>query len=327
MTMGSGSQIHYKQNRLKQLRAFCHAARTGSVSAAAEKIFLSQPTVSLQIQALEREFGTVLFERRGPKIKLTPEGDLLFQMAEPLVEGMDKLHEAFATQSGRVDQGVLNIAAGESTILYILPEPVRSFVDHYPGIELKLHNVTGRDGLAMLRADEADLAVGSMLEVPDDITYRPFVSYQPTLITPLDHPLAGRESVTLDEIAPYGLILPPRHLSTWRIVDLVFKQHNLAYRVTMEAGGWEVIKKYVELGLGISIVTDVCLTGRENLGTIPLGQYFPKRSYGIVQRRGKFLSPQTKCFMKTLDRAFADRVVEPHPQTVGDAEWEDAFLG
>lgn len=81
--MGSGSQIHYKQNRLKQLRAFCHAARTGSVSAAAEKIFLSQPTVSLQIQALEREFSTVLFERRGPKIKLTPEGDLLFQMAEP----------------------------------------------------------------------------------------------------------------------------------------------------------------------------------------------------------------------------------------------------
>ncbi|AHF02475.1 LysR family transcriptional regulator [Marichromatium purpuratum 984] len=325
--MGSGSQIHYKQNRLKQLRAFCHAARTGSVSAAAEKIFLSQPTVSLQIQALEREFGTVLFERRGPKIKLTPEGDLLFQMAEPLVEGMDKLHETFATQCGRVDQGVLNIAAGESTILYILPDPVREFVDQYPGIELKMHNVTGRDGLAMLRADEVDLAVGSMLEVPDDITYRPFVTYRPTLITPADHPLAGRETVTLEDIAPYGLILPPRHLSTWRMVDLVFKQHNLGYRVTLEAGGWEVIKKYVELGLGISIVTDVCLTGEERLSTIPLDHYFPKRSYGIVQRRGKFLSPQTKCFIKTLDSAFADRVVEPQPQTIGEAEWEDAFLG
>jgi DNA-binding transcriptional LysR family regulator len=228
----------------------------------------------------------------------------------------------------RVDQGVLNIAAGESTILYILPDPVRNFVDQYPGIELKMHNVTGRDGLAMLRADQVDLAVGSMLDVPDDITYRPFVTYQPTLITPKDHPLAGKESVSLEEIAPYGLILPPRHLSTWRMVDLVFKQHNLAYRVTLEAGGWEVIKKYVELGLGISIVTDVCLTGDENLSRIPLSQYFPKRSYGIVQRRGKFLSPQTKCFMKTLDRVFADRIVEPQPQTVGDvAEWEDAYLG
>lgn len=288
--MGSGSQIHYKQNRLKQLRAFCHAARTGSVSAAADKIFLSQPTVSLQIQALEREFDTVLFERRGPKIRLTPEGQLLFQMAEPLVEGMDRLHDAFAIQCGRVDQGVLNIAAGESTILYILPEPVRTFVAQYPGIELKLHNVTGRDGLAMLRSDAADLAVGSMLEVPDDINYRPFVTYRPTLITPLDHPLAKLEKVTLEDIAPFGLILPPRHLSTWRIVDLVFKQHNLAYRVTLEAGGWEVIKKYVALGQGVSIVTDVCLTGDERLARMPLDQYFPKRSYGIVQCRGKFLS-------------------------------------
>jgi DNA-binding transcriptional LysR family regulator len=325
--MGSGSQIHYKQNRLKQLRAFCHAARTGSVSAAADKIFLSQPTVSLQIQALEREFDTILFERRGPKIRLTPEGQLLFQMAEPLVEGMDKLHDAFAVQCGRVDQGVLDIAAGESTILYILPEPVRTFVEAFPGIELKLHNVTGRDGLAMLRADEADLAVGSMLEVPDDIHYRPFVTYSPTLITPLDHPLAGRQSVSLEEIVPYGLILPPRHLSTWRLVDLVFKQHNLTYTVTLEAGGWEVIKKYVELGLGISIVTDVCLTGDERLIRIPLEQYFPKRSYGIVQRRGKFLSPQTKCFLKILDKAFADRVVQPEQHRVGEGQWEDALLG
>ena len=326
--MPSGSQIHYKQNRLKQLRAFCHVARTGSVSAAADKIFLSQPTVSLQIQALEREFDTVLFERRGPKIRLTPEGQLLFEMAAPLVEGMDRLHDAFAVQCGRVDQGALNIAAGESTILYILPEPVRSFVQQYPGIELKLHNVTGRDGLAMLRADEADLAVGSLLEVPDDINYRPFVTYRPTLITPLDHPLAGRGSVTLAEIAPFEMILPPRHLSTWRMVDLVFKQHNLAYRVTLEAGGWEVIKKYVELGLGISIVTDVCLTGAENLARVPLDQYFPKRSYGIVQRRGKFLSPQTKCFVKILDRAFADRVVEPPPEQVGEEpHWDDAMLG
>jgi DNA-binding transcriptional LysR family regulator len=326
--MGSGSQIHYKQNRLKQLRAFCHAARSGSVSAAADKIFLSQPTVSLQIQALEREFDTVLFERRGPKIRLTPEGQILFQMAEPLVEGMDGLHDAFAIQCGRVDQGVLNIAAGESTILYLLPGPVRRFVEQYPGIELKLHNVTGRDGLAMLRSDEADLAVGSMLEVPDDIHYRPFVTYRPTLITPLDHPLAGRESVTLEEIAPFEMILPPRHLSTWRMVDMVFKQHDLTYRVTLEAGGWEVIKKYVELGFGISIVTDVCLTGQEPLARVPLDQYFPKRSYGLVQRRGKFLSPQTKCFVKVLNAAFADKVVEPQPQPVREgSHWDDAMLG
>ncbi|HKJ77833.1 MAG TPA: LysR family transcriptional regulator [Gammaproteobacteria bacterium] len=302
--MAQTPSFYYKQNRLKQLRAFCAAARSGSITEAAEVLFLSQPTVSLQIQALERELEIVLFERRGPHIKLTPEGEALYRLAVPLVEGIDKLQETFAAQFGRLESGELNIAAGESTILYILPEPVRRFAELYPKVQLKLHNVTGRDGMAMLRGDEVDLAVGSMLEVPEDIIYRPLVTYDPTLITPLDHPLAKRKRVKLDDISPHGLILPPRHLSTWRIVDLVFRQHQLEYQVALEAGGWEVIKKYVELGLGISIVTDVCLTGDEDLVRIPLTEYFPKRSYGLVLRQGRFLSPQAKRFLDVMDEVF-----------------------
>lgn len=289
--MTSIPAVYYKQNRLKQLRAFCRTAQIGSISTAAETLFLSQPTVSLQIQALERELDIVLFERKGPNIRLTPEGEVLYQLAQPLVEGMDKLQETFHAHFGKLESGELNIAAGESTILYVLPEAIKRFATDYPGIRLKLHNVTGRDGLAMLRADEADFAVGSMMEVPNDIDYHPFVTYAPTLITPLDHPLTRLERVTLADISPYGLILPPHHLSTWRMVDLVFGQNEVSYQVALEAGGWEVIKKYVELGLGISIVTDVCLNGAEQLARRSLREYFPDRSYGTVVRRGKFLSP------------------------------------
>lgn len=302
--MSSPTPPYYKQNRLKQLRAFCNAAQTQSVSEAAERLFLSQPTVSLQIQALERELETTLFERRGPKIKLTPEGRTLYKLAQPLVEGIDGLHEAFIAQIGTLESGQLDIAAGESTILYILPDALQKFAHLYPKIRLSLHNVTGRDGMALMRADEVDFAVGSMLDVPDDIIYRPVFNYQTVLITPLDHPLAGREQVTLHEISPYGMILPPRHLSTWRMVDLVFNQHNATYRVTLEAGGWEVIKKYVELGMGISIVSDVCLSGEEKVARIPLSGYFPDRSYGLVLRRGKFLSPQAKRFIEVMDPEF-----------------------
>lgn len=305
--MPSGPALYYKQNRLKQLRAFCHAARTGSISAAAEALFLSQPSVSLQVQALERELGTKLFERRGPQIKLTPDGERLYELAHPLVEGIDRLGETFAAHAGKLERGELNIAAGESTILYILPEPIKRFAQSYPGVRLKLHNVTGRDGLAMLRADTADFAVGSMLEVPDDIVYHPVVSYEPTLITPLDHPLARKKEVTLEDISPHGLILPPRHLSTWAIVDLVFRQHNLEYRVALEAGGWEVIKKYVEIGLGIAIVTDVCLTSSEQVARIPLSRYFPRRSYGVVFRKGKFLAPPAARFIEMLESLYAER--------------------
>lgn len=306
--MGAPSKrFYYKQNRLKQLRAFCFAAQTGSISKAAERIFLSQPSVSLQVRALERELGITLFERRGPRIILTPEGKVLYELASPLVEAIDTLPDTFAALCGDLESGELNIAAGESTILYILPKFTKRFADRYPGIRLHLHNVTGRDGLAQLRADTVDFAVGSMLELPEDVTYYPIFSYDPMLITPLGHPLAEKKTLSLKDISPYGLILPPRHLSTWRMVELVFHQHNVDYKVALEAGGWEVIKKYVELGLGVSIVTSICLTGTERLCALPLNQYFPRRSYGVVIRRGKFLSPAARRFLESMDPSFSAR--------------------
>jgi DNA-binding transcriptional LysR family regulator len=304
--MADASQrFYYKQNRLKQLRAFCYAAQSQSISKAAERLFLSQPSVSLQVRALEREMDITLFERKGPRIALTPEGQVLYELALPLVDGIDHLSDAFAERRGDLDSGELNIAAGESTILYILPELMARFAQQYPGIRLRLHNVTGRDGLAQLRADEVDFAVGSMLEVPEDIVYRPIYTYDTVLITPRDHPLARNPEPTLEDISPHGLILPPRHLSTWGVVDLVFRQRNLDYTVTLEAGGWEVIKKYVECGLGVSIVSAICLSDQEQLTVLPLGKYFPSRSYGVVLRRGKFLSPAAKRFMELMGGASA----------------------
>ncbi len=298
---------YYKQNRLKQLRAFCYTAKSGSISRAAEQLYLSQPSVSLQIQALERELNTMLFERRGPKINLTSDGEALLEIALPMVEGMDSLRDTFAERSGDLNSGYLNIAAGESTILNILPEYLKQFATQYPGVKIRLHNVTGADGMAMLRADEADFAVGSMLEMPDDLSYFPVFDFNPTLIMPLDHPLAGQDKVTLEEIAKYDLILPPRYLSTWGVVKSVFQQHNIHHKVALEAGGWAVIKKYVEMGLGISIVTDICLNEKDNLATIPVTEYFPTRSYGIVTRRGKFISAQAKRFIEMLSPEFFHR--------------------
>ncbi len=294
---------YYKQNRLQQLRGFCQAVQTGSISKAAEKLFLSQPSVSLQIQALERELKTQLFERRGPKIMLTPDGKTLYDLAAPLVDQIDSLEDTFGARRGSLETGRIDIAAGESTTLYLLPRFVQEFSKKYPGIELKLHNVTGRDGLAMVRADEVDFAVGSMLETRADIDYLPMFSYDVVLIVGLDHPLAKRKRVTLKDVAPYPLILPPSHLTTWRVVDYAFGKVGLKYQVKMEAGGWEVIKKYVSLGMGISIVTSICLTGDEKLASLPLSRYFSSRSYGLVIRKGKFLSPAAQRFADMMREA------------------------
>ena len=159
----------------------------------------------------------------------------------------------------------------------------------------------------MLRADEADFAIGSFVTVPDDIVYESIWSYDPTLITPMDHPLTKIKSPTIEEISQYGLILPPKHLATWRVIEAEFEKHGAKLNVALEAGGWEVIKRYVELGMGISIVTDVCLTGHDKVAKTPLLEYFPKRTYGIVVRRGKFLSPQSKQFINNIDAGFFER--------------------
>jgi DNA-binding transcriptional LysR family regulator len=217
-----------------------------------------------------------------------------------LIDQIDSLDDTFAARRGGVETGRIDIAAGESTTLYLLPKFVQQYSEKYPGVDLKLHNVTGRDGLAMVRADEADFAVGSMLEMRDDIDYQPMFSYDVVLITSVDHPLAKRKRVTLKDVAPHPLILPPSHLTTWRVVDYAFGKAGLKYQVKMEAGGWEVIKKYVSLGMGVSIVTSICLTGEEKLAVLPLSRYFPSRTYGLVIRKGKFLSPAAQRFVDMM---------------------------
>jgi len=297
-------RFYYKGNQLKQLRAFCAVAKSGKMTDAAEQLFLSQPAISLQVQALERELGTVLFERHGPHINMTREGQELYELARPLVESLDTLNSRFNRQmKGDLNSGEVVIAAGESTIIYLLPELVKKFRDEFPNINVQMRNVTGRDGLAMIRDDEVDFAIGSMLDVPSDISYQPVYSYEPALIMPLGHALAERKRIKLEDISPYGLILPPRRLTTWRMVDRVFQQHQVPFNVALEVGGWEVIKRYVELDFGISIVTGICLREDDKLVAKKMSSYFPKRSYGVVMRRGKYLSGQARAFLDVAEQS------------------------
>ena len=153
-----------------------------------------------------------------------------------------------------------------------------------------------------------------MLDVPDDISYQPIFSYDTMLIAAEDHPLARRHRILLQDIGLRRSVLPPMHFSTWRMVDMVLAQAGVPYRVVLEAGGWGVIKKYVELSVGVSIVTSTCLTGREGLAVRSLGGFVPKRTYGVVLRRERFLSPAARSFVQTLDPGFFDHAAE-HAET------------
>jgi DNA-binding transcriptional LysR family regulator len=298
----SAARFYYKGNRLKQLRAFCTIAKLGTLSRAAEALFLSQPSVSLQLSALEKELGARLIERRRRRVALTREGQVLYEIALPLVEGLDNLDQQFRALSAGSAGSELNIAAGASTIQYLLPSLVRAFREQHPGVKLQLHNVTGRDGLALLRSDQVDFAIGSMLDVPNDLSYEPVYSYDPMLIMPLDHALAAKREIRLEDLSPFGLILPPQRLTTYRLVDLIFQQRKVPYHVAIEVGGWEVIKQYVAMGLGISIVTGICISeaDRARLAARNMSAYFPQRTYGVVVRKGKYLSADARAFVDLI---------------------------
>ncbi len=298
----------YKQNRLKQLRAFCKAVETKSISKAGEELFLSQPTVSLQIRALERELCVQVFERRGPIINLTPDGKILYELSKPLINGIDNLAKNFNNMAGRLESGELHITAGQTACMYLLPKYIHRFKKDNPGVHVKLSNNTGKVGRVLLKSDSVDFAVGTEAAESDNMVFEPLFEYEPVLITPLDHPLAGKKNVSLEDISPFGLILPPRELSTWRKVDKIFSDNDVSYQVSMEVGGWEVIKKYVEEGMGISIVSCLCLTGDEKLFATPLSKYFPKQIYGAVIRRGKFLTPQARSFLEILSSNSFDEI-------------------
>jgi DNA-binding transcriptional LysR family regulator len=242
----------------------------------------------------------VLVERSGRRTQLTPAGTVLYELARPLVEGLEALDAEFRGKLQGLDAGELNIAAGASTIQYLLPPLVQTYREKFPQVRLQLHNVTGRDGLSLLRSDAVDFAIGSMLDVPNDLSYEPVYHFDPMLITPLDHPLANRRSVRLEDLSPYGLILPPRRLTTFRLVDLIFQKRQVPYHVAIEVGGWDVIKQYVAMGLGISVVTGICLQPSDRLAVHNMREYFPQRSYGVVVRKGKYLSAHARAFVDLI---------------------------
>ena len=295
-------RFYYKGNRIKQLRAFCTIAKLGTLARAAEALFLSQPSISLQLTSLEKELGVMLIERRRRRVAMTREGQLLFDLAQPLVDGIDAIDENFRAITTDLAASELNIACGNSTIQYLLPAMVSAFRQARPDVHLNLHNVTGSDGMALLRSDQVDFAVGSMLDVPNDLSYEPLYHFDPLLITPLGHVLADKSEITLADISPFGLILPPKRLTTYRLVDLIFQQRRVPYTVAIEVGGWEVIKQYVAMGLGISIVTGICIrdADRSTLATRNLREYFPQRSYGVVIRKGKYLSAEARAFLDLI---------------------------
>ena len=300
-------RVYHKRDRLRQLRAFCHAARLGSITQAAVYLGLSQPAVSLHVRELENELEAILFDRGGAGISLTSAGESLYELAKPLVQGMDELSVNFVERMDDSVSGRLQVAASVAGAGYILPSYVKQFREQYPAIRLRVRGCRSSEGAKLLLDDEVEFLLSAKEVYPQDtLEYRELLRYEIVLITSLGHPLAGRSTVSPDEAAAWPAIVPPAGTSSRQFGETAAQRFGIDVQAVIEVGGWAVIKRYVEQGLGISVVPSISVSETDQLSVIPLKEYFPSRSFGVFTRRGKFLTPPARRLLRLMIPDFPD---------------------
>jgi len=290
---------------IQQLVGFISVAKNGSFSQAAQKTFRSQPAISLQIKALEDELNTRLFERFGPhKVVLTDDGKLLYDLVEPVVGDILQLGERFNEARNQLDKFQVTIASHNSAILYLLPRVVNDFKTQYPNARLSIVNRRREDILAMVKNDEVQIGITSISNPPTWANYEVLGQYQRVLVCPKDHPLKMIKKITLQEIAKYPLILPPIGSKTRDTIDQAFKEKGISYELALEVLGREGVKNFIEMGLGVSILSKYYLTGENsrNLIVKDVSAYFGYSEAGMLVRKGRHLNRAANHFIELVRR-------------------------
>jgi len=302
MSTNNDKIFPYQQNRLQQLRGFYYSALYKSFTMAAKKILRGQPSISLQVKALEKEFGALLFDRRANGVQLTAEGEILFRLAAPLVVGIDQLKEEFDEELGRSLINKLCIAATEGLTLYLLGDVVKQFRELFPRIELKVLNRSANKIADLVNSGEVDLGIAAPFRLPPGIKYKEYFNFKTLLIMPHDHPLRKKRRILLRDIAAHPLVLIDSSYAIRHQIDQIFHDNQLLYQQVMEVSEWEIVKAYVQRGLGISIIPEFCLYSCwQELYSIEVTQHFGHREYGIMYRRGKQLNKHVRSFIEILE--------------------------
>jgi len=237
---------------LAQVEGFLEVARRGNVSRAAEAMFVTQPTLTARLHALEREIGEPLFVRTKRGMRLTDAGRAFLPYAEratrALRDGKQALTEARTAPAGRL---VLGASPAVST--YVLPALLQRFSKIHPRVDVAVRTGHSEDVLQMLLREEVQLAVVRALRHPD-IESVPLYEEEVVLVVPPDHPFSSRESVGISDVGGERLILFDRTSSYYEVTHAFFLSAGVTPREVMELDNIEAAKKMVERRLGVALL-------------------------------------------------------------------------
>lgn len=287
-----------------QLKVFEAVARRGSFTRAAEELFLTQPTISVQIKQLSEEVGIPLFEQIGKKIYLTEAGRILYQTCKEVDEVWRRLEMQINDLRG-VKRGNLRIAV-VNTAKYIIPRLLGPFCAQYPGIDFKLAVLNRDRVIERLTTNEDDLYIMTMPPEHLDVQMYSFLDNPLLVVAPLNHPLAKEKHIPLKKLASERFIIREEGSGTRLQVERFFAEHRIKLNVRMEIGTNEAIKHAVAGGLGIAVLSQHSMTVDDMHRELAIlnVQGFPIHSkWYVVYPTGKMLSIVAKTFFEYLSEA------------------------
>jgi len=285
---------------ISQLRSLVAIVREGSFTRAAEKLFVTQPALSQQMKALESELGVQLFERRGRRITITAPGALVLARAEGMLAQLQQLHDELAALNGMA-QGRIRIGTSDTVCLYLLPPVVQAFRHLHPAVEIHLTNRPSREVVALLIEGAIDFGIINLPVNEARIESEYLCERTELAICAPDHPLAAQQQATLAELVAYPLLLLEKGTTSRALFDQLLTQAGFAPQVT-NLGSIEVIKRYVEINLGVAIVPAMAVEAETRAGrlhTLAL-PWMPARAVGIVRRRTSYITPAEHAFVELL---------------------------
>ncbi|MBS1269607.1 MAG: HTH-type transcriptional regulator CysB [Gammaproteobacteria bacterium] len=279
--------------KLRQLEYLTEVVRQGlNVTAAAEILHTSQPGISSQIKLLEEELGFPLFVRQGRHLAaLTDAGQDVLTHATRMLDERENIKRV-AREVNAPSHGSFSIATTHTQARYALPDVISRFATKYPNVSLHIQQGTPTQIAEMTVNGEADLAIATeALELFEDLVLMPCYRWNRCVVVPKNHKLAGCESLTMELIAQYPVITYIFSIADRSVINQAFKQVGLDMKVVLTATDAEVIKAYVQRGLGIGIIARMAFDRAHDHSLVALdaGHLFQHSVTSMAVRRNVWL--------------------------------------
>ena len=287
---------------ITQLEFFLRVVEERSFSKAAERVFRTQPAVSLAIRRLEEEVGAPLLDRSEKSPTLTDVGEIVYEYAQRIVALREQARGAVA-ELRALERGRVRVGANESTSLYLLPDVILAFREQHPRVRVEIFRQSSTRLPREVLDRNVDLALMAYEPRDGDLESFPVFEDELVLITHPEHALAGRDSITVEELGGESFLAHNVRAASREKVIETFAEHHTPLNISLELATIETIKRFVQKQIGIAFVPRMCVAEeleRGTLATVPVRDLTYRRTLWAAVRRGATLPHAASAFLELL---------------------------